>query len=174
MITKLVFPSQVLPIALHKCWLPVVSHVWETSLHNLCLRDLKKIQKTQYVHIKTQMKHRCITLIMGKWKLVPQLRLTLCDPTDCSLPGSSVHGFSSQEYWSGLPCPPPGDLLNPGIEPGVSCIEGRFFSIWVTIMGSQFQKATEFIISFIWHFGKSTVMGTEGWLVARGGGEGEG
>ena len=26
--------------------------------------------------------------------------------------------FSRQEYWSGLPCPSPGDLLNPGIEPG--------------------------------------------------------
>ena len=26
-------------------------------------------------------------------------------------------GFSRQEYWCGLPCPPPGDLSNPGIEP---------------------------------------------------------
>ena len=26
-------------------------------------------------------------------------------------------GFSKQEYWSGLPCPPPGDLPDPGIEP---------------------------------------------------------
>ena len=26
-------------------------------------------------------------------------------------------GFSWQKYWSGLPCPPPGDLPNPGIEP---------------------------------------------------------
>ena len=26
-------------------------------------------------------------------------------------------GFSREEYWSGLPCPPPGDLLNPGINP---------------------------------------------------------
>ena len=26
-------------------------------------------------------------------------------------------GFSRQEYWSGLPCPPLGDLLGPGIEP---------------------------------------------------------
>ena len=26
-------------------------------------------------------------------------------------------GFSRQEYWSGFPCPPPGDLLNPGMEP---------------------------------------------------------
>ena len=27
-------------------------------------------------------------------------------------------GFSRQEYWSGLPLPSPGDLPNPGIEPG--------------------------------------------------------
>ena len=26
-------------------------------------------------------------------------------------------GFPRQEYWSGLPLPPPGDLSNPGIEP---------------------------------------------------------
>ena len=26
-------------------------------------------------------------------------------------------GFSRQEYWSGLPCPPPGDIHNPGIKP---------------------------------------------------------
>ena len=26
-------------------------------------------------------------------------------------------GFSRQEYWSGLPCPPPGDLPDPGTEP---------------------------------------------------------
>ena len=26
-------------------------------------------------------------------------------------------GFSRQEHWSGLPCPPPGNLPNPGIEP---------------------------------------------------------
>ena len=25
-------------------------------------------------------------------------------------------GFPSQEYWSGLPCPPPGDLPDPGIK----------------------------------------------------------
>ena len=30
-------------------------------------------------------------------------------------------GFSRQEHWSGLPCPPPGDLPDPGMEPHVSC-----------------------------------------------------
>ena len=41
---------------------------------------------------------------------------TLGDPMDCSPPGSSVLGIL-QELWSGLPCPPPGDLPHPGIEP---------------------------------------------------------
>ena len=49
---------------------------------------------------------------------VAQSCLTLCDPMDYSLPGSSVHGILRQEYWSGLPFPSPRDLPNPGIEPG--------------------------------------------------------
>ena len=34
-----------------------------------------------------------------------------------ALQASLSMGFSRQEYWSGLPCPPPGDLPAPGIEP---------------------------------------------------------
>ena len=74
-----------------------------------------------------------------------QLCPTICDPMDCSPPGSSVHGIlqarilewvlcpwdppgkntgmgplsmgsSRQEYWSGLPFPSPGDLLDPVIK----------------------------------------------------------
>ena len=40
-------------------------------------------------------------------------------------------GISRQEYWSGLPCPPPGDLPSPGIEPGsltFPALVGGFFS----------------------------------------------
>ena len=50
-------------------------------------------------------------------RLVAQSCSTLFDPMDCSLPGSSVLEFSRQEYWSGLPCPPPGDLPDLGREP---------------------------------------------------------
>ena len=32
-------------------------------------------------------------------------------------------GFSRQEYWSGLPFPPPGDLPGPGIEPWSPALE---------------------------------------------------
>ena len=46
-----------------------------------------------------------------------QLYLTLCEPMDHSLPASLSMGFSRQEYWSGLPCTPPGDLPDAGIEP---------------------------------------------------------
>ena len=45
-----------------------------------------------------------------------KLCLTLCNPTDCGPPGSSM-GFPRQDYWSGLPFPTPGDLPNPGMEP---------------------------------------------------------
>ena len=44
--------------------------------------------------------------------------LTLCDPMDCGWWGSSIHGIlSRQQYWSGLPSSPPGDLPNPETEP---------------------------------------------------------
>ena len=49
-------------------------------------------------------------------------------------------GFSRQEYWSGLPCPPPGDLSDPGIE-SVSltsaALAGGFFTtcaIWKVVL----------------------------------------
>ena len=42
---------------------------------------------------------------------------------DCSPPGFSVHGDSPGKNWSGLPCSPPGDLPNPGIEPGSSALQ---------------------------------------------------
>ena len=50
--------------------------------------------------------------------------LTLCDPMDyiaCQAPRSME--FSRQGYGSGLPFPPPGDLLDPGIELGSSALQ---------------------------------------------------
>ena len=43
--------------------------------------------------------------------------IPLCDPMDCSTPGSALMGFSRQEYWSGLPFPFPESLPDPGVEP---------------------------------------------------------
>ena len=44
-------------------------------------------------------------------------------------------GFSRQEYWSGLPCPPPGDLPDPEIEPESltsPALAGGFFTTSAT------------------------------------------
>ena len=41
----------------------------------------------------------------------------LCDPMDCSPPGSSVHGILRARILEWVTMPPPGDLPNPGIEP---------------------------------------------------------
>ncbi|ELR53454.1 hypothetical protein M91_07156, partial [Bos mutus] len=44
-------------------------------------------------------------------------------------------GFSRQEYWSGLPFPSPGDLPDPGIEPGsltFPALAGKFFTTSAT------------------------------------------
>ena len=71
---------------------------------------------------------------------------------ECSLPGSSVHGISRQEHWSGLPFIFPEDLPNPGIESASPVLQvdslplsyqGRleevntihFHSLWVRAVG---------------------------------------
>ena len=54
---------------------------------------------------------------------------------DCNPPGSSVRGFSRQEHWSGLPCPPPGHLPHPRTEPeSLVCpaLAGRFLTTSAT------------------------------------------
>ena len=45
-----------------------------------------------------------------------QLYPTLCTPWTVAHQGLLSLEFPRQEYWSGLPCPPPGDLLNPEIK----------------------------------------------------------
>ena len=87
---------------------------------------------------------RCVQI---RWAIAPwyhrmgvhakslQSCLTLCDPMDCNPPGSSSMGFSRQEYWSGLPCPPPGDLPEPGIKPRspmFPALAGGFFTTSTT------------------------------------------
>ena len=60
---------------------------------------------------------RCI--ILAAFILVAQSCPTLCNPMDCSLPGSSVHGILQARIleWVAMPPHPPGDLPNLGIEP---------------------------------------------------------
>ena len=63
---------------------------------------------------------------------------TVCNPMNCSMPGSSVHGISQARILEWVAISSPGDLPNPGIKPrsltlqAVACIWSRFFTNWAT------------------------------------------
>ena len=54
----------------------------------------------------------CVWLFVTLWTIACQAPLSV--------------GFSRYEYWSGLPCPPSGDLPSPGIEPAFLALAGGF------------------------------------------------
>ena len=69
----------------------------------------------------------CYVLLYSKMN---QLYVYMCAGLSCSVVSDCLWphglqparcfcpwGFSRQEYWSGLPCPPPEDLPNPGLDP---------------------------------------------------------
>ena len=75
-------------------------------------------------------------------------------------------GFSRQEYWSGLPCPPPGDLPDPGIQSASltsPALAGRFVTSSAT--GKPTQKSSQpkysnlvsFSKTLLWEYGASLV-----------------
>ena len=69
---------------------------------------------------------RIITLA---WKMeVIQLCLTLYDPIDCSLPGSSVHGILQARKWECVAMSFSRGSSQPTDQTWVSCIAGRFFT----------------------------------------------
>ena len=62
------------------------------------------------------------------WWFSRQVMSDFCNPMDCSPPDSSVYGFSRQEYWSGLPFPSLGNLIDPGIEPASPALQMDSFT----------------------------------------------
>ena len=112
------------------------SFIWTVGSYSCSRVDLHKINlefgeafsqtmKQKFVngrkkHTKeswTEIKRLVVAMELVWCCLVAQSCLTLCDPIGYSPSGSSVHGSFRQEYWNGLPCPPPGDLPNLGVEP---------------------------------------------------------
>ena len=79
-----------------------VLYHWATW-EDLKCNSLCKIPTCQYICIHVLSCLSCVQLFATLWTLVCQAPLSL--------------GFSRQEYWSRLPCPPPGDLPDPGMEP---------------------------------------------------------
>ena len=72
-----------------------------------------KNQHPRYMLVRAQSLSR-VQLFVTQWTVACQAPLSL--------------GFSRQEYWSGLPFPPPGDLPYPETEPVSPALAGRFFT----------------------------------------------
>ena len=68
--------------------------------------------------------------------LVVQLHLTLCNPMDCSLPGSSVHGILHARILEWVAMPSFRGLSQPRDQTQVSHIAGGFFTVWATREGT--------------------------------------
>ena len=87
----------------------------------------------------TKCRYRCeLNVILIHYCCAKSLRLcpTLCDLMKCSPPSSLSMGFSRQEYWSGLPCPSPGDLPNLGSnQVALPALAGGCFTTWGWGMG---------------------------------------
>ena len=62
--------------------------------------------------------------VLGTWSY-----LTLCNPMNCSLPGSSVHGILQTRIFEWTAFPFPEDFPDLGIKPWVSCTAGRFLTV---------------------------------------------
>ena len=73
----------------------------------------------------------CVWLFVTLWTVAHQTPLSM--------------GFSRQEYWSGLPCPSPGHLPDPGIEPTSltsPALAGGFFTTSTTIHNMKWSRGT--------------------------------
>ena len=102
-----------------------------------------------------------------QWVHVTQ---SLCDLMDCSGQASVFMGFSRQEYWSGLPFPPSGNLPDWTRVSCVFCIAGRFSTVWATretqitcslfsplYIYSLVSRVTSFLTLYISHHALHTV-----------------
>ena len=118
---------------------------WEQRSKMTCSRkgrDRARIQVpssllSTTLHL-TKHQQRWVSVLLATWWLcIHEAHMSgMCvyaQPLSCVQLWTVTHqallllGLSQQEYWSGLPSPPPGDLPEPGIEPESLASAGRFF-----------------------------------------------
>ena len=104
-------------------------HYWLSlkQVHKLQNKDFSSALSIFLSRFSLELKTSLLLLLLSRFSRV-QLFVKLWN---VARHAPLTMGFSRQEYWNGLSCPPPGDLPDPGIEP-VSlmspALEGRFFA----------------------------------------------
>ena len=106
--------------------------LYPISYNNL---QWKRIRKNMYMYIYACACQVTIRLFSTLWIIVAhQAPLFM--------------GLSRQEYWSRLPCPPPGDLPNPGVKPislRSPALAGGFFTTGVTWEAQTYVSTPEIL-----------------------------
>ena len=90
---------------------PKYSQVWSVIVISHCSRTLRPFVLEK---VKVLIAQSCLILVTP-WTVAHQVPLSM--------------GFSRQEYWSVLPFPSPGDLPDPGIEPGSPALQADFYHL---------------------------------------------
>ena len=114
-------------------WLLLLTSVNSMGTAPVCFCVLVRCPVSTYIQLRRGMAlyltsfyfFLCVVLVTRLYK-------TLCDPMDCSLPGSSVHGIlhSSILEWGAIPFSR--GSSQPRDQTQISCIASRFFTIWAT------------------------------------------
>ena len=89
---------------------------WLNSIHHRT-GDVLAINRETINRVFSLSRGKMMIIVQWKWKSLSRVQLFVTPWTVAYQVALSM-GFSRQEYWSGLPFPSPGDLPNPGIEPG--------------------------------------------------------
>ena len=83
--------------------------------------------------------------------LVTQSCLTLCDPMDCSLPSSSVHGILQARILESVAIPFSRGSCRRRYRTWDSCFAGRFFTIWATSSVQSLSHVRLFVTPWLQH-----------------------
>ena len=91
-----------------------LSNIKRNACKDYCniLKEIKIGQSGFFITCACVLSH--VRLFATPWTVAHQASLSM--------------GLSRQEYWRGSPCPPPGDLPNPGFEPKIPALAGGFFT----------------------------------------------
>ena len=93
-------------------------------------------------------------MVLTCWSEVAQSCPTLCDSMDCSLPGSSIHGIFQARILEWIAISFSRGTSWPRNWTQVSCIVGRCFTVWATVVGMlNAQMLCFFIGSWSYHPG---------------------
>ena len=108
---------------------PMNSGAWQATVHQVAQngRQLEWLS-THALHFTRTESNRSLAVLV-----VVQSCPAVCDSTDSSLPGSSVHGILQARILKWVATPLSKGSSRPKDQTWVSCVAGKFFTVWASL-----------------------------------------